>query len=664
MSWRFTRDTTSLREALESAASEVEVPPSDSSEWARLGSSSSHDTSLTTTSAALGEEEPPGAAEDSADAAAIPLGPPGAEVPSLAGLVWPAWRREESGASLATSAQQFADPGQTLIFFDWDDTLFPYTELFERQRLQLLPDAEEQRAALPPALGEDLAAWREALQQYLAVACSLSESCTILTNARRPWVDLCIDRFAPELRELLDRGGGPRVVYADEALAGSSPTASSQGPVLGGSSQGIACSDSGAAAAVGSASPRGARAGPAAAPGSRTAAKLAAMEQEAARFYSRYPEQTWKNILSLGDMKYEHDALQALGLGRASPPRERLRTKAILLPGGPSLSELTLRLQFSRLMLPAYVRFNGNIDLDLRAAIDPLQAIARALGIPRLGELPFPRHAWGRTPLPEGQVAAEALVDVALTMHETLEEEGGRASASAGRGPSTRPARAAGPLPGAWRTVAEGVLVSAAGQLLASAVLPGDVAAAEASVDLCHSLYALSVAVLCSFFGTCRAGRRCASSLAPWAEQLATTMYLRSCGHFWTDSMYVGLVLASGGRPPRWRRRLLRCAAQSATNVACLVPGPGSRQRIHIPCCGYLAEAASLPIRLAGPRSRARRGVRVATAVLVALKVANLWWCWRVIHGARRQLSRCWLGLVGLASADGLLALALGGDYL
>eukprot|EP00425_Heterocapsa_triquetra_P017371 CAMPEP_0195148958 /NCGR_PEP_ID=MMETSP0448-20130528/176206_1 /TAXON_ID=66468 /ORGANISM="Heterocapsa triquestra, Strain CCMP 448" /LENGTH=409 /DNA_ID=CAMNT_0040187585 /DNA_START=12 /DNA_END=1238 /DNA_ORIENTATION=+ len=299
-----------------------------------------------------------------------------------------AWGRQESDSSLATSAQQYAEPGQTLIFFDWDDTLFPYTAIFEQWRIG-------RHGSKPPPLPEELetelAAWREALYQYLAVACSLTDCCTIVTNAKRPWVDYCVDRFAPNLRPLLDgRTGGPTVVYAGEML----PPRESKLSRGAGSGLKLLAKYEDRSKQL-------------------TAGKLAAMRNEATRFYSRYPEQTWKNILSLGDMKYEHDAVHELTSTRKSPPRERLRTKAILLPRRPSLSELTLRLKFSRLMLPAYVRFNGDIDLDLRTAADPLQAIARALSIPQLGDLSFPRHAWGRTPVPEEKVATDALDEVA-----------------------------------------------------------------------------------------------------------------------------------------------------------------------------------------------------------------------------------------------------------
>lgn len=241
--------------------------------------------------------------------------------------------------------------------------------------------------SLPREREKQMTAWREALHQYLCVACSLSEHCTIVTSSSPGWVESCVDSFAPNLKPLLDQSR-LNIVHAPI----SEKTRRKHGSLTIFEKE-------------------------------MTDAKLAAMRTEATNFYSRYPKQSWKNILSLGDMKYEYDALQELAHSRQSVGRERLNTKAILLPRKPSLSELTLRLKFSCLMLPVYVKYNGNIDLDLRTAVDPLQAIARAVGMPQLGDVPFPRHAWGRTPMPDGQVADEALDEVAVAVHELLLEE-------------------------------------------------------------------------------------------------------------------------------------------------------------------------------------------------------------------------------------------------
>jgi len=154
------------------------------------------------------------------------------------------------------------------------------------------------------------------------------------------------------------------------------------------------------------------------------AAKLYAMKREAQHFYSQYKWQTWKNIISLGDMEMEHDAVQELTWRRVGPARERVRTKAIMLPRQPTVSQLTLRLRLSLMLLPAYVRFNGDIDINLQDTNHPLAALAEALGIPQLAKLDFPLHAWGLAEEPSEQEAQQALDDLALVVYEQLLAEG------------------------------------------------------------------------------------------------------------------------------------------------------------------------------------------------------------------------------------------------
>merc|ERR1712224_913646 len=62
------------------------------------------------------------------------------------------------------SGWRFAEPAQTLIFLDWDDTLFPTTELFSAWR-QGLSDNDESWSStdeLPQDLANELDKWREA----------------------------------------------------------------------------------------------------------------------------------------------------------------------------------------------------------------------------------------------------------------------------------------------------------------------------------------------------------------------------------------------------------------------------------------------------------------------------------------------------------------------
>jgi len=335
------------------------------------------------------------------------------------------WARSSTPNSVASSAWQYAEPTQTLIFLDWDDTLFPCTELFERWNLPRRGPTRD----LPPELERDLAKWRAAVRDYLSIVCSLSDRCVIVTNSSPPWVENCIERFAPELKPFFGRPGGPTVAYAGEVLlqARAAQSSSCCCPIWWTTVRE-------ALKPQPSYEERKAE---------LTQAKLSAMRREATNFYSRYPGQTWKNIISLGDMKYERDAVQELSASRVAnavartvgsdvnvkPRRERLRTKACVLPGAPSLCELTLWLRLFRLLLPSLARFDGDIDLDLHCVADPLPLLAKGLGLPHLAGVQMPqlRSSWSMAELPSGpgfyRALCHLMVDLELACGSTASGE-------------------------------------------------------------------------------------------------------------------------------------------------------------------------------------------------------------------------------------------------
>lgn len=297
----------------------------------------------------------------------------------------------------------FNHRSQSIIFFDWDETLYPTSEIFDRWGVNYRDEVHD----LSPLQQKLLEEWASALYDYLREACRLSAQVVIVTNSKTPWVRTsveCLAKFAPKLQELFASddscscgvGGEIKVVYAVDEMNKSMIAES------------FCCQPKKQACAP-SVDEEIER---------LTNAKYFVMDREVKAFYSQYARQTWKNILSLGDMHYEHDAIQEVTFIRRAPSNksEHVRTKAIVLPTEPTLSEITLRLRFSKRMLPAYVAFDGDLDLDLRAARDPLLEIAKALGLPDLAEIQFSRHAWGRecTPAPEddvpGMLAAVAKV--------------------------------------------------------------------------------------------------------------------------------------------------------------------------------------------------------------------------------------------------------------
>jgi len=220
------------------------------------------------------------------------------------------------------------DPLQTLIFFDWDDTLFPL------HVIHICP--------LQPTDQLELQRHEDAVIKLLCAACSLSNRCAIITNAQEPWVDKCIDGFMPGLKPFMNAkraSGQITITYAKNPVSCRSklrPVMRALMPL---------------------------REVPA---DELTTAKYHAMKREAKSFYSQNPGQAWENILSFGDGEYEHHAVQEVTWRYSCSRKKHCRTKAVMLPESPTIDQLTLTLQWFGLQLPVFVNFDGDIDISLQ----------------------------------------------------------------------------------------------------------------------------------------------------------------------------------------------------------------------------------------------------------------------------------------------------------
>jgi hypothetical protein len=110
---------------------------------------------------------------------------------------------------------------------------------------------------------------------------------------------------------------------------------------------------------------------------------------EAADFYSRHRGQSGKNVLSVGDARHERDALVELAKERRKTELGELRVKTFTVPPMQALHEMTFSLQLTRTLLPALVRYDGNLD-EVMASKRPLEALAEVLDLPELAGLASP----------------------------------------------------------------------------------------------------------------------------------------------------------------------------------------------------------------------------------------------------------------------------------
>lgn len=303
--------------------------------------------------------------------------------------------------TVADSILAFADPSQTLIFVDWDDTLFPTSNIFDVWGVPSRPERWDENVQFTLEQQQKLDQWREALYLYLRTACSLTNRLTIVTNARRPWVRQCIDFFAPALQLHFDKEEGcPVIVYAQEALAGKRDALGSRRGTP------VKCADP--------SDPRDVF------EEKMMKAKFEAMRKEASAFYSQYPDQTWKNIISVGDARYEHDAAQELAWRRRSPDRERLRIKTLISPSSPSIAALTYRLRLQTLLWPAYVKYDGDLDFDMNTP-EGLRVCAEALGLPELKSVIRPQLRDCKDTVEEEDAITWELDEVAVAVQHAFE---------------------------------------------------------------------------------------------------------------------------------------------------------------------------------------------------------------------------------------------------
>jgi len=213
------------------------------------------------------------------------------------------------------SSAEYHHPNQTVIIFDWDDTLCPSTTCMRTHGLSVL-------GALPE--GELAAALEELATEgrlLIEAASELAEKVVIVTNAEEGWVDLSCRAWLPSLQDTIAKCE----VYS--ARSTWEP-------------QGIS-------------SPAGWKA--------RT------FEDVIEKFYSRYQHQSWKNIISVGDAPHEREALARVVRWAPSGSGKRCRSKSVKFVLRPSIDHLTRELQMLRESVKEIVWHDDDLDLHFSA---------------------------------------------------------------------------------------------------------------------------------------------------------------------------------------------------------------------------------------------------------------------------------------------------------
>merc|ERR1719352_443896 len=91
---------------------------------------------------------------------------------------------------------------ETLIIFDWDDTLFPTSWLMDKKGFREDADNKLGLLSLSPSDRDLLEAVAERARRSLQMANSIGHV-VIVTNAEQGWVELSCAKFMPSLQETL-----------------------------------------------------------------------------------------------------------------------------------------------------------------------------------------------------------------------------------------------------------------------------------------------------------------------------------------------------------------------------------------------------------------------------------------------------------------------------
>mmetsp|Transcript_14360 Transcript_14360/g.41266 ORF Transcript_14360/g.41266 Transcript_14360/m.41266 type:complete len:348 (+) Transcript_14360:166-1209(+) len=224
------------------------------------------------------------------------------------------------------SQMEFADASQTIIIFDWDDTLCPSTcmkpqarfDKFGRLKYRLGHEARKELRMLSNIVVPLL---RKAMTMGKVI---------LVTNAKAPWVDISCRSFLPQLEAILKE---IPTIYALELVK----------------AKGLDDFDPESGCLL-------------------TETKARAMKEAVSQFYSRYPGQSWKNIVSIGDAYFEHDAIRQVVASNLQ--EKRCRTKTIKLLEGPTVAGMVVQLSIINSWLPKIVTADSDIDIDMSAEED------------------------------------------------------------------------------------------------------------------------------------------------------------------------------------------------------------------------------------------------------------------------------------------------------
>jgi len=213
----------------------------------------------------------------------------------------------ERSSHRRNSQETYAEKTQTIVIFDWDDTLFPTTFIRHDLGLSVRKTLRDQnlRPEMMSQVQTTLAKAAGAVDQLLRLADKRGKV-VIVTLAKSPWVTDSCRYFYPGIGELIEKLG-IQIVYAQEGeqveYSKVNMMAEEQFETFWAEMKGKA------------------------------------IARALSEFYSQYEGQSWKNIISLGDSDFERYGAMAATMQYAV--RQGLVSEADIFPARKAMATKT-----------------------------------------------------------------------------------------------------------------------------------------------------------------------------------------------------------------------------------------------------------------------------------------------------------------------------------
>lgn len=258
--------------------------------------------------------------------------------------------RQTIESIVSTGSQaDYLKPEQTIILFDWDDTLCPSNWIREnRPVLSFFKPAPTDEKFQRP-----LRELQVSVEATLKLALKLGKV-VIVTNAMEPWVETSCRNFLPQLVPIVSQ---IPVVYARSVYDSigvdrprPAPQAAMPGMYAANGHNKLGAINARLHVQSDELAPQ--------------RWKELAFQQEIDGFYSRYSHQSWKNVISIGDSIFERDAVRRVVVNRPLT-HKKCRTKTAKLLDEPEVDELIAQVRVIHDALCLMVQYDGNLDIEI-----------------------------------------------------------------------------------------------------------------------------------------------------------------------------------------------------------------------------------------------------------------------------------------------------------